>query len=412
MLQRINDALDHVLGKAWVYMLLAFLPLWADRVRQGVVLPIIVYAVSAVVFVMYALRWIGGRICRVNPVLVCVAALFGWMQVVTWLFNGYSGYRMVWCAAFALMLMLDMGLQRERASVLSGIGAALSVWVLANLVTVIAFPGGMNVHEMGKKGFVPEWLLGNRVFYYRIVFAALGVELMRAQALHNRFTKRTYVVTALCLLNIALQRGGTGLLGAALMIAMIVFFARRALPRYATPLIMLGAAVLIFVGIHVFEVQRLFAWLIQDILGKDLTLTKRTVIWEAALPLIGKNPLTGVGYLPVAYIKPMLAGYSHTHNQVLELLLHGGAVALAIYAGAVYFASREALMYRRSAAVKHAAILLMVFVFMGVAEMFHNDPFYYAMFILLSRSEQLAQGAHLQPRISAVKRLQRDLKKK
>ena len=50
--------------------------------------------------------------------------------------------------------------------------------------------------------------------------------------------------------------------------------------------------------------------------------------------------------------------------------------------------------------------------FMGVAEMFHNDPFYYAMFILLSRSEQLAQGAHLQPRISAVKRLQRDLKKK
>ena len=107
--------------------------------------------------------------------------------------------------------------------------------------------------------------------------------------------------------------GGTGLLGAALMIAMIVFFARRALPRYATPLIMLGAAVLIFVGIHVFEVQRLFAWLIQDILGKDLTLTKRTVIWEAALPLIGNRK----GTIGEINVRPSDAAYLATtkaHN--------------------------------------------------------------------------------------------------
>ena len=124
-----------------------------------------------------------------------------------------------------------------------------------------------------------------------------------------------------------------------------------------------------------------------------------------------KNPVTGVGLLPLTYMAPLLGGFNHTHNQLLEILLHGGFVALGLYLGALYFASREALAHRRSAAVKTAALLMAVFAFMGVSEMFHNEPLYYALIVLLSRADCLAKGGKALPRISLKKRLMRDLKR-
>ena len=103
---------------------------------------------------------------------------------------------------------------------------------------------------------------------------------------------------------------------------------------------------------------------------------------------------------------------NHTHNQVLDLLLHGGLLALLPYLGMVYIATRQTLLYRRSAAVKTAAILLMTFLFMGTVDIFHNEPIYYPLFMLLARADRLAEGGKALPRISLWERARRDVRGK
>ncbi|MFR3202482.1 MAG: O-antigen ligase family protein [[Clostridium] leptum] len=53
--------------------------------------------------------------------------------------------------------------------------------------------------------------------------------------------------------------------------------------------------ILLFFVIVIFRMQNLFAFLIEDILHKNLTLTGRTVIWDRTLELIGEKPILGHG---------------------------------------------------------------------------------------------------------------------
>ena len=309
-----------------------------------------------------------------------------------------------------------MGLQRERGATLEAFSLALLTWLLANLPVRILIPWGLNGPDSNPL-FVPEWVIGNRVIYYRLAFPALAFEMIRAQREEGRYTLRTLLVFAVVTATVALQRGGTALLGYALLLGMLAFFGRRALPRYALPITMLGVSVLLFVGLHFFRIQELFAVLIQRILHKDMTLTYRSDVWIEAVDVIRRYPITGVGYLPLSYMRELFHStpetpLNHTHNQVLELLFHGGLLALLPFIGMTAWGSREALRHRRSPAVKTAAILLMVFLFMGTVEIFHTDPLYYPLFILLGRADCLAGEEDALPRISFFARVRRDLTKK
>ena len=413
---RISQWLDSVFKHPLLYTLFA-LPALRPRLLCEVdallgigafpLSEILIYIVFTLVLIAYLFRWLRGDIQRKNPTFLCLLLMFLWLDAVTLLYGGASGYHIVWHSGFALMMMLDMGLQREKESVLRGIITAMEIWIYVNLCALFLHPGGVWTDDP----LSPEWILGSRAIYYRIVFPALALSLIRYHVLGKKWRWRTAELLIACVLTIGLQRGGTGLIGFVLMLFLLLWCYRRALPRYLTPLTFTGLALLGFIGIHFFKVHYAFEWLISGVLGKSMTLSNRTDIWQHTMALIFNNPITGVGLLPVAYMSPLLGGFTHTHNHLLELMLHGGVIALGLYAAALYFASHEAIAHRRNPAVKVAAILLAVFSFIGVNEIFHNEPIYYALFILLARADCLTGSAKPLPRISLIKRLQRDLKR-
>lgn len=435
--QKSGDFLDRLLSGPLFYTLFAFIAVRANdlkKVERAVYglgdfdpwqgfpfLRFALWLLCGAVLGMYAYRWIRKKISRRQPMLLCFLAMHAALIVMTLIYRGASGYWLHWTCALCLMLALDMGLQREKNSVLEGFSLALLLWLALNVPARLLWPQGLNARqsvlvwyveevENAEKMFVPEWLLGNRVFYYRLAFPGLCLEMIRAQVKHGRYTLRTALALALTAFAVVTQRGGTALIGFALLLLMIAFFSRRALPRYANPAVMLAASVLLFIGLNYLHIQDAMGFLIKDRLGKDTDLTFRTHIWAETLKIIGKYPLTGVGLLPVEYMRALLGStfeqpLNHTHNQMLELLLHGGVLALLPYLGMVYIAARETLKYRRSAAVKTAALLLMLFLFMGTVDMFHNEPIYYPLFMLLARADCLSEGGKELPVLSIWERL-------
>lgn len=427
-MNRMDRALDRLLSTPAFSLFFVFLAVRANDLKkadEGLARALdwsscwalrgLLWALCAAVALMYAWRLGRRRLRAPSPVLLCFLAMHGVLIAMTLIYRGASGYWLNWAAGLALMMLLDMGLERERNATLEAFSLALFTWLLANLPVRLLIPWGLNGPDDNPL-FAPEWLIGNRVFYYRLAFPALGLELIRAPRVDGRYTLRTGLVFAVVTATVALQGGGTALLGYALLLGMIALCSRRALPRWLTPLTMLGVSALLFVGLQFFHIQEGFAFLIQRVLGKDMTFSFRSDVWTEALKVIARYPITGVGHLPLSYMRELFHStpetpLNHTHNQLLELMFHGGLLALVPYIAMVAWDTRQALRFRRSAAVKNAALLLMVFLFMGAVDIFQNDPLYYPLFLLLGRAEALAGEEDALPRISLAARVKRDLRK-
>lgn len=88
----------------------------------------------------------------------------------------------------------------------------------------------------------------------------------------------------------------------------------------------------------IMRVQNLFAFIIEDILQKDLTLTHRTDIWDIAIEKIGESFLMGHGlgdstnFFSVSYILNgnLVSATWSAHNEFLQLLYESGLISLVL----------------------------------------------------------------------------------
>lgn len=111
-------------------------------------------------------------------------------------------------------------------------------------------------------------------------------------------------------------------------------------------LLSLGIAGL-FVGAILFEVivcfsgtglqnNELASWFVKDVLGKDMTFTGRTYMWDAAIRVINQSPIWGYGYPDREwYMANMTTRAIGAHNYILNTMIYGGVILLIIYISAI-----------------------------------------------------------------------------
>jgi len=139
-----------------------------------------------------------------------------------------------------------------------------------------------------------------------------------------------------------------------------------------------------------FTVSSGFRGTIAGALGRDVTLTTRTEIWERALEL-KTNPLIGSGFFST-WLAPEAAsmvkewgGLAHAHNGYLETYLNSGAIGvlllLAVLASAGKNAKRQ--LYQRSTAGYLFISLFLVALFYNYTEVTFNRSNVVGMFLWL-----------------------------
>jgi exopolysaccharide production protein ExoQ len=105
---------------------------------------------------------------------------------------------------------------------------------------------------------------------------------------------------------------------------------------------LLGLAILMLA----FTVSTEFRGVIAGALGRDVTLTERTVIWEKSLEL-NTNPILGSGFFSTWLTKDAAEfveefHLSHAHNGYLETYLHTGFIGVFLLLGVLVSAGRNA----------------------------------------------------------------------
>lgn len=79
------------------------------------------------------------------------------------------------------------------------------------------------------------------------------------------------------------------------------------------------------------EQNPLAVYVVEDVLGKDITFTYRTYLWDAAAKVFVNSPLYGYGYVSNDwYYSHMSSIAMGTHNYIWAVLVTGGVLLLAV----------------------------------------------------------------------------------
>ena len=118
--------------------------------------------------------------------------------------------------------------------------------------------------------------------------------------------------------------------GVALLLLVIFIYHEQVLQKVS--IIGFVTILLLNFGIVFFNMQNMFSWLIEDILGKSLTLTGRIGIWRSVLDNMDGYYLFGHGVgASIPFIYEFGEPVTYEHNQLLNLLFSGGVIGLLFF---------------------------------------------------------------------------------
>lgn len=228
--------------------------------------------------------------------------------------------------ALAICLVVEMGLKTDPDALLDGASFTLGLFVLINFATIILFPQGM--YEFNT--FTQNYFLGYRNNSIMLFFPAIIFSIVRSLRKYNKLTLSSFVITAVSFATVILAFSATSVIGMTVFILFLLLALINKMPNFLNIITYLAINIAYFFGVIILRLQEAFAFIIVDMLGRDLTFTGRTKIWDSALAAFAKSPVFGVGEIENQASRDLI-GATHAHNYYLDLLYKSGLPGFLIF---------------------------------------------------------------------------------
>ncbi len=228
--------------------------------------------------------------------------------------------------ALAICLVVEMGLKTDPDALLDGASFTLGLFVLINFATIILFPQGM--YEFNT--FTQNYFLGYRNNSIMLFFPAIIFSIVRSLRKYNKLTLSSFVITAVSFATVILAFSATSVIGMTVFTLFLLLALINKMPNFLNIITYLAINIAYFFGVIILRLQEAFAFIIVDMLGRDLTFTGRTKIWDSALAAFAKSPVFGVGEIENQASRDLI-GATHAHNYYLDLLYKSGLPGFLIF---------------------------------------------------------------------------------
>lgn len=228
--------------------------------------------------------------------------------------------------ALAICLVVEMGLKTDPDALLDGASFTLGLFVLINFATILLFPQGM--YEFNT--FTQNYFLGYRNNSIMLFFPAIIFSIVRSLRKYNKLTLSSFVITAVSFATVIIAFSATSVIGMTVFTLFLLLALINKMPNFLNIITYLAINIAYFFGVIILRLQEAFAFIIVDMLGRDLTFTGRTKIWDSALAAFAKSPVFGVGEIENQASRDLI-GATHAHNYYLDLLYKSGLPGFLIF---------------------------------------------------------------------------------
>jgi O-antigen ligase len=285
--------------------------------------------------------------------------LLFWIAAVTML-NGNDFKNWIYsCASVAALVFLFDYYRDDITPLVAGALIGFTIAIYAALWQLITNPY-LWVQAEDEANVVSGFLLGGN-------YNQMGTRLLCGVALNIfclKYSKWFWIpLVPLALTSIALLVMVQSMTS---LVSIVLFLILCCLPGNKFPRICvtgLICAVILFQFLVCFngrgiENNETATWFIVDVLGKDITFTNRTELWDSALRLFAESPIIGYGFPSAEWYYSHLASTAvGPHNQILGFMIYGGLPAVIMYFGLLLHALINILKKKdRYATVLYATV--------------------------------------------------------
>lgn len=264
---------------------------------------------------------------KISNITVVLLVLFGWLGLVT-LFKGsllgVNQYLVYYfpCMGVVLLTELFHGKLDELISVQL---FCFELLIYSNLISLIIMPEGVFKLQSGQV----YWILGYYNQFSRYFYPALLIGFLYMYRNGNKI-RTIFLVAGIYYSAVVSWAGGIVFTLVILVIVYFLFRTKYKIFNYYTYWLL---QFIFFVFFILFKFQNYFMWVIRDLLGKEKSFMQRMDLWDWTIERIEQNWLIGIGILARSERYSAYRGWKslHSHNQILDIWLSGGLIAIILF---------------------------------------------------------------------------------
>lgn len=304
-----------------------------------------------------------------------VAALHLLIVFVTILNSGNVLYAFkTFLYVVAICLAFDLCIKRDAVMFVSLIKWYFFIILIISISTSALHPEGLYYSTTGvysqlsSNDNAVRYFLGHKngivTFLIPGILASV-VSWLLSKQLKNMIFALVFIVLAT--INAFIVDSATSLI-ICIAIIMAMLLSKMRLIQNSSPLIWIAAALFLNLAIVFFHIQDFFIDLF-GVMGRDATLSGRTIIWDWAIFWIEQNPIFGYGIENVIDSSSRF-GFgviTSAHNILLTTLYHAGAIGLALLLVCIFLVCLK-LKSSKSRIAAFLKIFISLLLIMGTVE--------------------------------------------
>ncbi|MCI8999432.1 MAG: O-antigen ligase family protein [Clostridia bacterium] len=287
--------------------------------------------ISMVLVLGIYLKMVKEKKIEISKVIIIIMLIEGF-SILCCLFNKQSCYNVVvyWQGILSLMMLAETE-AKNMFQFVKLVTMVLSVYLVINLLYILCNYTTITSNRifiLGKKNMLI-------LYVFPLVFFGLFLNIIK----NSKKILWEIVLMLIALFTVSVSSSSTSMFVCAILLIYYVFqnnkMVNKILSHISAKQILL-IMIFFFILVIVFNVQKYFSFMIEDVLKKDLTFTGRTYIWEKAIDLILKKPI-GYGWeAEIPNVKGILtwieySNVGHAHNFILNLAYKSGVIVAFFY---------------------------------------------------------------------------------
>ncbi len=248
--------------------------------------------------------------------------------VITSLINSSNVFRAVvlLVSTVTFSLLLTLGISKNLRVLNDVLTFFIFVLWSGEFICLFLFPNGITLHDYYyyKYGFIniDNQLAPFMIFSFLILLCNIK----------NRSNTAISIISLVAMFaSVFITWSATCVVSALVLLAYLFLFYRKKAEAVFRSEWILFVIIVAFFAIVVFRIQDIFSGFIEGFLGKSITLTGRTEIWDLTFNLIVRSPLFGYGYYYEGGWILWHNRYYYSHNIFLEILLIGGIFSMVFF---------------------------------------------------------------------------------
>lgn len=276
-------------------------------------------------------------------------------------------------------IFTDYMLKKETEEYVTCLSHILLIYIFLNAFLLLIFPDGIgrlipgyNYNQVDSRLSILG-LDNTYIRYFIIAIVVFYFVYARKEIIRN-------ILYLMMLATMVYVLSGNGIICLTVFLAYIYLVDKGKLKRLINARTALICGAVLYILIVFLRTTSFASSFINQYLGKDMTFTGRTLLWDRAMVLISQQPLFGYGVYDYDLLISSANGQAYSaHNTVLQMMLMGGITVLITFMLLVFVSGRKV---ERSKNTFGKNMIIMAMLTMWIAGLIENMVLDYTIILL------------------------------